>query len=76
MNINKNIHIKLQYRVYKIVYNNILFLLKVLINGILFKIFKYSSNNQMEDFMKMSYMNKIKQNTASHNFTNNTSLNF
>ncbi len=25
--------------------------------------YEYSSNNQMEDFMKMSYMNKIKQNS-------------
>ncbi|WP_228197838.1 SPL family radical SAM protein [Malaciobacter molluscorum] len=31
--------------------------------------YEYSSNNQMEDFMKMSYMNKIKQNSPSHNFS-------
>jgi spore photoproduct lyase len=39
--------------------------------------YEYSSNNQMEDFMKMSYMNKIKQNSPSHNFSfSSGSLNF
>ncbi|AXH08756.1 DNA repair photolyase [Malaciobacter halophilus] len=28
--------------------------------------YEYSSNNQMEEFMKMSYMNKIKQNSSVH----------